>query len=200
MDALEAIRTRRSLRQLDHRPVPRALLDEALALACLAPAPHHTRPWRYVIVGEERRAQLAERMGEAWRNDLEGDGHPAELIEKLLAKSRRQIVDAPSLVLACLTHQGLREWPDERRARNEWAMAQQSVGAGMQNLMLAAHALGLASYWISAPLFAPEAARDALALPENYVAQAFIVLGYPRPGAEPKPRPPADASSLIIER
>ena len=200
MHALEAIRTRRSLRQLDRRPVPRALIDEALALACLAPAPHHTRPWRYVIVGEDRRAELAERMGDAWRADLVGDGHPAELIEKLLAKSRRQIVEAPALILACLTHEGLRDWPDERRARNEWAMAQQSVGAGMQNLMLAAHALGLASYWISAPLFAPEAVRDALALPEDFVAQAFIVVGYPRPGAVPKPRPAADASSLIIER
>src|SRR5437588_7566362 len=96
--ALEAIRTRRSLRQLDRRPVPRALLDDALALACLAPAPHHTRPWRYVIVGEERRAALAERMGEAWRADLEADRHSPELVEKLLAKSRRQIVDAPALV------------------------------------------------------------------------------------------------------
>jgi F420 biosynthesis protein FbiB-like protein len=200
MDALEAMRTRRSLRQLDPRPVPGALLDEALALACLAPAPHHTRPWRYVIIGEERRGELAERMGEAWRRDLERDGHPADLIEKLLAKSRRQVVEAPALVLACLTHEGLRDWPDDRRARNEWAMAQQSVGAGMQNLMLAAHALGLASYWISAPLFAPEAVRDALALPEQFVAQAFVVLGYPRPGAEPRPRPPADGSALIIER
>src|SRR5438552_3166142 len=66
MHALEAIRTRRSLRQLDRRPVPRALIDEALALACLAPAPHHTRPWRYVVVGSERRSPPAERVGPAW--------------------------------------------------------------------------------------------------------------------------------------
>ena len=200
MDALEAIRTRRSLRQLDPRPVPRELIDEALSHAILAPAPHHTRPWRYVIVGEERRAALAERMGAAWRADLERDGHPAALIEKLLAKSRCQIVEAPALILACLTHEGVRDWPDDRRERNEWAMAQQSVGAGMQNLMLAAHALGLASYWISAPLFAPEAVCAALELPESWVAQAFVVLGYPRPGAEPKRRPPSDPSKLIVER
>lgn len=200
MDPLEAIRTRRSLRQLDSRPVPRELIDEALSLACLAPAPHHTRPWRYVVIGEERREELAERMGAAWRADLERDGHPASMIEKLLAKSRCQIVEAPALVLACLTDEGLRDWPDERRSRNEWAMAQQSVGAGMQNLMLAAHALGLASYWISAPLFAPGAVSVALELPESWIAQAFVVLGYPRPGAEPKPRPPADASKLIVER
>jgi F420 biosynthesis protein FbiB-like protein len=200
IDALTAIRTRRSLRQLAPRPVPRALVDEVLALAVLAPAPHHTRPWRYVVVSPRRREQLAAAMGAAWRGDLEPDGHPPELIEKLLKKSRRQITEAPALILACLTHEGLRDWPDDRRARNEWAMAQQSVGAGMQNIMLAAHALGLASYWISAPLFAPEAVREALDLPADYVAQAFVVIGYPADGAAPKPRPPADASSLIIER
>jgi coenzyme F420-0:L-glutamate ligase/coenzyme F420-1:gamma-L-glutamate ligase len=200
MDAIDAIRTRRSLRQLAARPVPREILDEALALACLAPAPHHTRPWRYVIVSPERRQSLAEAMGAAWRRDLEHDGHREEVIAKLLVKSHRQITLAPALVLVCLTHEGLREWPDERRARNEWAMAQQSVGAGMQNLMLAAHARGLASYWISAPLFAPEAAAAALALPDDYVAEAFIVLGYPAPGVTPKPRPPTDTSRLIIER
>jgi coenzyme F420-0:L-glutamate ligase / coenzyme F420-1:gamma-L-glutamate ligase len=200
MDAIDAIRTRRSLRQLEERSVPRELVAEALTLACLAPAPHHTRPWRYVIVSQDRREPLAEAMGAAWRTDLEADGHSEKLIAKLLKKSHRQIISAPALVLACLTHEGLREWPDERRARNEWTMAQQSVGAGMQNLMLAAHALGLASYWISAPLFAPKAAAEALSLPEDYAPQAFIVLGYPASGAAPKPRPAADASRLIIER
>jgi len=200
MDALEAIRTRRSLRQLAERPVPRELIDEVLAFACMAPAPHHTRPWRYVIVSQERREALAEAMGQAWRADLLRDGRPEALIARLLRKSHRQITQAPALILACLTHEGLREWPDDRRTRNEWAMAQQSAGAGMQNLMLGAHALGLASYWISAPLFAPEAAAEVLALPDGYVAQAFIVLGYPAEDAAPKPRPTADASRLIIER
>jgi F420 biosynthesis protein FbiB-like protein len=139
-------------------------------------------------------------MGAAWRADLERDGHPEELIAKLLRKSMRQITGAPALVLACLTHEGLRDWPDERRARHEWAMAQQSVGAGMQNLMLAAYALGLASYWISAPLFAPDAAREALALPDAFVAQAFVVLGYPAPGAAPKPRAAVDVERFVLRR
>jgi len=200
MDLLEAIETRRSLRQLDARPVPPALVQRAIAAACLAPAPHHTRPWRYVVVGPGAREALAARMGAAWRADLERDGHPEGLVQKLLRKSRRQIVGAPALVLACLTREGLRDWPDERRDRNEWAMAQQSVGAGMQNLMLAAHALGLASYWISAPLFAPEAAREALALPDDFVTQAFVVLGYAAPGAVPKPRPAVDLGRFVLDR
>ena len=200
MDVFDAMRGRRSLRQLSERAVPRPLLDQAIEMACLAPAPHHTRPWRYVIVRPESRARLAERMGAAWRDDLEHDGHPEATIARLLRRSERQIVSAPALVLSCLTREGLRDWADERRARNEWAMAQQSAGAGLQNLMLAAHALGLASYWISAPLFAPEAVAGALALPDGYVAQALIAVGYPAEGAAPKPRPAPHVSELIVER
>jgi coenzyme F420-0:L-glutamate ligase/coenzyme F420-1:gamma-L-glutamate ligase len=200
MDALEAIRTRRSLRQLADRAVPHDVIDELLELAATAPAPHHTRPWRYVIVLPRSRARLGDAMGAAWRADLERDGHPAELIAKLLRKSERQITSAPTLLLACLTDEGLRKWPDERRARNEWAMAQQSIGAAMQNIMLAAHATGLSSYWISAPLFAPEACAEALGLPEGWVAQAFIVLGYAEEGVGPKPRGTADLSAMVIER
>ncbi|MBF6599783.1 MAG: nitroreductase family protein [Dehalococcoidia bacterium] len=200
MDAIEAIASRRSLRQLSGRAVPDELVERVVANALLAPAPHHTKPWRYGILGPERRHLLATRMGDAWRADLERDGQPAPLIERLLRKSRRQIVAAPALVLACLTHEGLRDWPDERRARHEWAMAQQSVGAGMQNLMLAAHAMGLASYWISAPLFAPDAVRAALELPPEFVAQAFVVLGYASSGATPKPRAAPDASALVVRR
>ena len=200
MDALDAIRTRRSLRQLSDRAVPHEILDDILELAATAPAPHHTRPWRYVIVLPRSRERLITAMGAAWRRDLEGDGHPPELIEKLLDKSRRQITSAPALLLACLTDEGLRRWPDERRARHEWAMAQQSIGAAMQNVMLAAHAMGLSSYWISAPLFAPEACGEALALPDDYVAQAFIVVGYPEAGAAAKARAAADLSKLVIER
>ncbi len=200
MDAIDSIRTRRSLRQLSDKPVPHEIIDDLLELAATAPAPHHTQPWRYVIVLPRSRDRLITAMGAAWRKDLEGDGHPAELIEKLLRKSRRQIASAPSLLLACLTDEGLRRWPDERRTRNEWAMAQQSVGAAMQNVMLAAHAMELSSYWISAPLFAPEACAEALALPDGFVGQAFIVVGYPEAGVTAKPRAAADLSKLVIER
>jgi coenzyme F420-0:L-glutamate ligase/coenzyme F420-1:gamma-L-glutamate ligase len=70
----------------------------------------------------------------------------------------------------------------------------------MQNIMLSAHAVGLASYWISAPLFAPEAVRDTLDLPADFVAQAFVVLGYAAPGAAPKPRAAPDGGSLVLRR
>ncbi len=74
-------------------------------------------------------------------------------------------------------------------------MAQQSMGAALENIMVAAHALGLASYWISAPLFCPQAVREALDLPIDYESQALIVIGYPASGFSPRPRAEPDVAT-----
>ena len=201
MDAYEAITGRRSVRQLESRPIGRPLLHKLLYTACLAPAPHHTRPWRFVVLEtRDARILLAEAMGDAWRRDLEGDGIAAERIEALLARSRGQIEEAPALVLCGLVADGLRTWPDVGRKRAEWSMAVQSIGCGIEAIMVAAHAEGLASYWISAPLFCAAAVRKALALPDGYEAQALIALGYAPEGAPPRPRREPDASLHIQQR
>ena len=78
-------------------------------------------------------------------------------------------------------------------------MAVQSFGAALQNVLLAASALGLAGYWLSAPLFCPDVARDTLALPADWQPQAFIALGWPDGGA-PSPRPAPALAVHLIER
>ena len=200
MDAIEAIRSRRSVRAFLSRPVPEGLMEELVTLACAAPAPHHTRPWRFVILGGAARGTLAEAMGSAWRADLERDGVAEKRIEALLARSRAQLMDAPALLLGGLVGAGLRDWPDERRRQAEWGLAMHSFGAALQNVMLAAHAQGLASFWISAPLFCPEAVRRALRLPETFVAQALVALGYPDPSYRPRERPPVELARVLERR
>ena len=201
MDAYQAITTRRSLRHFDGRSVAPALVHKLLSVGLLAPAPHHTRPWRFVALETPgSRRKLADAMGAAWRRDLEGDGVAQEQIEMLLARSRRQIEDAPALALGCLVSEGLRQWPDKRRRRAEWRMATQSMGCALENILLAAHAEGLAAYWISAPLFCSDAIRDALDLPEEYEAQALIAIGYPAADSSPRPRPESEPASLIQTR
>ncbi len=201
LDAYQTLTDRRSIRTFDHRPIARPLLHKLLYVGCLAPAPHHSRPWRFVVLEtEDARQRLAEAMGAAWRRDLEGDGVTPERVETLLARSRRQIEEAPALVLGCLMADGLRQWPDERRQRAEWGMALQSMGCALENIMLAAHAEGLTSYWISAPLFCPEAVREALDLPREYQAQALIALGYSATGALPGPRLEPDLAELVDTR
>ena len=196
MNAYEAIIGRRSLRQLNSVPVAKPLVQKLLYAAVLAPAPHHTKPWRFVqLETPGSRKRLAEAMGAAWRADLENDGVSESQIELLLSRSERQIVGAPALVLACIVAEGLRSWPDKRRRRAEYRMAVQSIGCALQNIMVAAQAEGLASYWISAPLFCPDAVREALDLPVEYEAQALISIGYPASDARPRAEP--DLATLI---
>ena len=198
MNAYEAITGRRSLRQLSTLPVPQPLIQKLLYAACLAPAPHHTKPWRFIQLESARsRSRLAEAMGAAWQRDLQGDGVPEEQIAYLLDRSRRRIEGAPALVLGCLVGDGLRAWPDKRRRRAEYRMAVQSMGCALENMMVAAQGEGLASYWISAPLFCPDAVRDALDLPAEYEAQALVVFGYPQAGVTPRPRQEPDLATLI---
>jgi len=196
----QAIAGRRSVRQFAKRTVEAEAIEAVIAAACLAPAPHHTRPWRFVVLSAEARATLTDAMGRAWRRDLRRDGVDEERIEALLERSRGQIMVAPALILVGFLADAQRTWPDRRRRRSEAMMFAQSTGAALQNLMLAAHGRGLGSYWISAPLFCPQAVRRALDLPPEFEAQALVALGYPRPGSEPPPRPPFAVGGFLTQR
>src|SRR3546814_690744 len=145
---IDAIRSRRSIRGLTGPALDAAEVEHLVSLACTAPAPHHTQPWRFVEVSPERRTALATAMGEAWRADLEHDGVPVAQQERALARSRRQIEEAPTLLLGCLVADGLRVYEDDRRARAEWGLAQHSFGAALQNILLTASSSGLAAFWI----------------------------------------------------
>ena len=194
-----AIAGRRSVRHFADRPVEPEAVDAVIAAACLAPAPHHTRPWRFVVLSQNARAALAEAMGRAWRRDLRRDGVEEGRIEALLERSRGQITAAPALVLVGFLAGAQRPWPDRRR-RSEAMMFAQSTGAALQNLMLAAHGRGLGSYWISAPLFCPAAVRRALGLPPEFQAQALVALGHPQPGSSPPPRPSLTVDDFLFHR
>jgi coenzyme F420-0:L-glutamate ligase / coenzyme F420-1:gamma-L-glutamate ligase len=191
------VEARRSIRAFRPEPIARAELDRVVEAACLAPAPHHSRPWRWVIVDTpEAKGGLARRMGAGWRADLEGDGVSAARIDELVSASHTKLTGAPALIVGCLTWEGLDRYPDERRQRAEWGMALLSLGAAVENLMLAATDAGLASCWVAAPIFCPEEARDALALDADWLPHALVLVGRPDPSYEGRPRPPVPLDDL----
>jgi len=197
---VNAIRSRRSIRGLTDPPLSAEEVEHLVSLACTAPAPHHTQPWRFVEVSQPRRAALATAMGEAWRADLEHDGVPHAQQENALARSRRQIESAPTLLLGCLVADGLRVYEDDRRARAEWGLAQHSFGAALQNILLTASSSGLAAFWISAPLYAQDAVRSALDLDASWQPQAFVALGRPAADYVPFDRPTPDLGVHFTRR
>jgi len=190
------IEARRSIRAFRPDAVDRAVLDCVVEAACLAPAPHHSRPWRWVVVDTQAKTALADGMGAQWRRDLGGDGVSPARIDELVDASHTKITGAPALVLGCLTWDGLDRYPDERRQRAEWGMALLSLGAAVENLMLAAADHGLASCWVAAPIFCPEEARDALELPEPWLPHAMVLVGVPDPDYAGRVRPPVPMEEL----
>ena len=79
-------------------------------------------------------------------------------------------------------------------------MALLSLGAAVENLMLAAADHGLASCWVAAPIFCPEAARDALELESTWLPHALVLVGHPDPAYVGRPRPPIPIDELRARR
>lgn len=175
----EMIRTRRSIRQYLDKPVARELVEKTLDAARWAPSAHNRQPWRFAIIeAAETKHALASAMGQQLRADLERDGVAKELIDQDAARSYDRITHAPSVIVVCVTMRDMDSYSDARRNHAEYLMATQSVAMAAQNLLLAAHALGLGACWMCAPLFVPEIVRDVLQLDAAWEPQALITLGY----------------------
>ncbi len=192
--------TRRTIRRYTPDPIPDELINELLTAAIWAPSAHNRQPWRFAVVrAASTKAQLARALGQKLRADLNADGAPSGLIENEVTRSYQRITAAPLLILLCLSMTDMDSYPDAVRQQNEWLMAVQSTAMAGQNLLLAAHALGLGACWMCAPLFAPEAARQALNLPVDWQPQALITLGYPAESRQ-KTRRPLQACTLFVDQ
>ncbi|CAL9515177.1 Bifunctional F420 biosynthesis protein FbiB [Streptomyces sp. enrichment culture] len=195
----EAVTQRRTVREFTPDPVDPAAVRRAVAAAITAPAPHHSTPWRFVLLeSAQSRTALLDAMREAWIADLRADGKPEESIAKRV-KRGDVLRAAPYLVIPCLT---TTEWahpyPDARRAGAEAEMFTVSMGAAVQNLLVALTAEGLGSAWISSTMFCRDTTRAALDLPADWSPMGAVAVGHP--ATEAKPRPAREADDFIVTR
>ncbi len=197
MKAAEAfyalVRERRSIRRFERRPVPREKLLRILQAATRAPSAHNRQPWRFVVVQQvEVRRRLVEAMEASWREDLAREGLPAAEIEARMGRNRKRLLGAPALLIMGLSMEDMDRYPDERRQRAEHIMAVQSVAMAGALSLLAAQAEGLGACWVCAPLFAPDAVRRVLNLPQDWQPQGAVLLGYPEGAGAGTARRPLD--------
>lgn len=189
--------TRRSIRRYLDREVDPALVARLIEIAGRAPSAHNRQPWRWAVVTtREAKIHLAASMGAAFRRDLLRDGLPTEKVDEMVARSRERIGGGPVVLVPCLTMEEMDVYPDAERQQCEWLMAAQSVALAAGTLMLAAHAVGLGSCWICAPIFCPDVVRQALDLPGTWEPQGLITLGYPADNGRDRERKPVEAVTL----
>jgi len=194
----EAVTARRTVREVTAEPVDRATVLRAVAAAVTAPAPHHTTPWRFVLVEDTAtRARLLDAMLAAWVDDLRGDGFTEEQIARRTARGdllRR----APYLVVPCLVGDGMHAYPDPRRSRAEREMFLVAMGAGVENLLVALAAEGLGSAWVSSTMFCAPVVRGVLELPDGWDPMGSVAVG--RAASAPGRRPPRDPGDFVVLR
>ena len=191
--------TRRSLRRYKPDPIPNDLITQLLTAAIWAPSAHNRQPWRFAILKTAAAKQrLALAMGRQLHLDLQADHLPAERIEQEVDRSFQRLTNAPLLILLSLSMTDMDAYPDAARQQNEWIMAVQSTAMAGQNLLLAAHALGLGACWMCAPLFCPAVVGQTLNLPADWQPQAILTVGYPAEHKE-KERLPLNGRVLFLD-
>ncbi|MFF4158525.1 coenzyme F420-0:L-glutamate ligase [Streptomyces sp. NPDC001678] len=194
----EAVSLRRTVREFTDDPVDPGAVRRAVAAAVTAPAPHHTTPWRFVLLeSEESRTRLLDAMRDAWIADLRADG----LSEDRIARRVRRgdvLRKAPYLAVPCLVTDGAHAYPDARRAAAEREMFVVAAGAAVQNFLVTLASERLGSAWVSSTMFCPEVVREVLALPEGWDPMGAVAIG--RPAASPPARPARDAEPFVTVR
>jgi coenzyme F420-0:L-glutamate ligase / coenzyme F420-1:gamma-L-glutamate ligase len=189
---------RRTIRVFTAEPVDADTVRRAVTAALTAPAPHHSQPWRFVILETAAaRTRLLDAMREAWTADLRRDGFTEEQITRRLRRGD-VLRHAPLIVVPCLVADAAHDYPDERRSAAEQAMFTVSMGAAVQNLLIALAVDGLGSAWISSTLFCQEVAARVMDLPPGWRPMGAIAVGHPADQAGS--RPPRDPADFILTR
>ena len=180
----EAIFTLRAIRRFRPDPIPDADLRTMLEAAIRAPSGGNTQPWRFLVVQDpEVRARFAPLYREAWwakRKD-QGIRGPEDIpAHDRVARSAMRLADeignAPAIVLVCAASRG--------------AGAMASVIPAVQNLLLAARALGVGGTITTLHAVVEERVHDLFGIPPTAQLVYCVPLGYPRGRFGPTTRRP----------
>jgi len=149
MKTIEAILSRRSIRQFTNQPVSAELVDQLLEAAMQAPSARNTQPWHFVCMDDRKLLNAIPHF------------HPYA----------QMLGQAPLAIVVC----------GDTTLEGNIHYLNQNCSAATQNILLAAHALGLGAVWLG--IFPREqrvdGLRELLKLPETILPISLVALGYP---------------------
>ena len=169
MEIIDALLTRRSCRKYNQKPVEKEKLETILQCAILAPSPANKQPWEFIVstnpryhqelqsAVEKTKTKLAERSGWKWLTPYSVDF----------------LRETPVLIVVTgdPERNGVEQFLDEPGKGYEHACC-----AAVENILLAAHGLGLAALWFS--LFEKADARRIFGIDEKLDPVAIVCVGY----------------------
>ena len=179
----EVIYTQRAIRYWQDRKVPRELLEQVIEAGSKAPSGSNLQPWVFLVVDDdEKRATISAALREVFeaspaRQLVEAGENSEDRTQRLMLRGAREfflkLEKAPALIVPCLY--GLNS-PTQDPAS---LLAGSSIYTAVQNIMLAARALGLGTVMTTAQGMIEGTLRETLRIPEDAYPVAFIPIGYP---------------------
>jgi nitroreductase len=178
MDALEAIFSRQSIGEVKPDPVPRELIEKLLSAAVQAPNHYKVRPWRFIVLTGAGRERLGDVLAQSFAEKF--PQVPVSALDKERAKPLR----APVIIAVGV------DKPSEPKVLEIENIC--AAAAAVENLLIAAHALGLAAKWRTGDDARNPHVKEFLGLTADQHLIALIYIGYPavevgavtRPGFE----------------
>ncbi|WP_100399991.1 nitroreductase family protein [Bacillus sp. FJAT-44742] len=188
MDVLEAIKTRRSTGLVSQEPVPESLIEQILEAGTWAPSHHQTEPWKFFVMTGEGRKPLGEVLADIAKEGM--DEPSSEENVKKLEKTKEKPFRAPVVIAVAV------EPSDNPKAIQVEEYG--AVFAATQNMLLAAHALGLGGFWRTGKPCYHSKMKKLFGLSENGDILGFLYIGYPqKKNPEGKRRPYHESTKWI---
>ena len=185
MDVLEAIHHRHSIKKVKQDEVPRELIGKLLDAAAQAPNHYKVRPWRFVVLTGEGRNKLGDVMA-ASQQERHPD-FPLEAFDKCRALPFR----APVVIAVGV------DKPSEPKVLEIENIC--AAAAATQNLLLAAHAMGLGAKWRTSEWARDPLVKKFLGFDSDQHMIGFIYVGFPEFVAESVPRPSFEDRTVWME-
>lgn len=186
MEFTDTVHSRHSIRSFSDQAVPREILEQVFEAAALAPSALNEQPWRFYVASGETRARALEVMAQS-----------THYLEDYLSVFGKEATDehlrwyselggAP-VVVACT----MPRVDDEFSRLNKHL----SVGAAIQNLLLAATDLGIGACNVTFSFWVRDELAAVFKVPDDRVIIALVVLGYP---SEQPPLAPARNTDVAV--
>ncbi len=195
MPLQEAMLTQRAIRRLKPDPVDDAIVLRCIELALKAPTGSNGQNWEFVVVKDrERKAALARRNRQSWSiyggigRMQNRDNEPMQRILDAVQWQAEHFEDIPVIVVPCLRGNRVPFVPMPPFANSSYYG---SIYPSVQNLLLAARAMGLGAALITLPLWSTTSARRILGLPASVMPCCVVPMGWPQGRYGPTTRKPA---------
>jgi len=185
MNTYDAIAARRSIRKFKSESLPEDAMETILKAATLAPSGKNRQPWQFYVVGEDKRNEMIDIMRDAlaaWKERGEDTGS---------AKWTTDIMETAPATVFVINPDGVDPWePHTVDQQFQELVDTQSIGAAIQNMLLAAQDLGIGSLWICDVLYAITELKTWLGAQGELIAA--VSFGIPDEAPSARPRKPMD--------